>query len=236
MNLSKNIAIIPARKGSKGLPGKNIMNFCEKPLIYWSINIAKKSQIFDEIVVSTDCENIAEIADGFGANVPFIRPKHLSTDTASPVGVVLHTLNFFKNNFDLEFKNLTLLEPTSPLREKEDLINMQNFLNNKADNFDAIVSLGKVSENPCFLKKLLSNNEIRPFSKSFSSEGRRQDQPLSYFPYGVAYMTKVTTFLKELSFYPPRTAGYVLKEYQCMEIDSEIDFICCEAIAKKFMK
>ena len=92
-----------------------------------------------------------------------------------------------------------------------------------------------MSENPYFLKKLLPNKQLISFSKSFSSEGRRQDQPVSYFPYGVAYMSKISTFLKELSFYPPRTAGYVLKEYQCIEIDSEIDFICCEAIAKKFI-
>ncbi len=230
----QNIAIIPARKGSKGLPGKNIMKFCDKPLIYWTIKIAIESNIFDKIIVSTDCKNIAEISKTFGAEVPFLRPKYLATDTATSVDVAKHALQFFKENGNTEFKNLTLLEPTSPLREKDDLKKMAEFLQQNSKNFNALVSIGEVSENPAFLKNLLSDNKIEPLIRKISNDGRRQDQKPAYFPYGVAYISKVSTFQKELTFYPSKTAGYVIKDYQCIEIDSRIDFICAEAIARNY--
>lgn len=230
----KNIAIIPARKGSKGLPGKNIKIFHGKPLIYWTIKIAIASKVFDEVIVSTDCVEIAEISRNCGANVPFIRPNFLSTDTSSSVDVVLHALDFYRDKLKLDFKFLTLLEPTSPLRERKDLVEMNAFIERQSNNFDAIISLGELSESPSLLKRLDKTMEVQPFSKKFWSEGRRQEQETAYFPYGVAYICKTSTFLKELSFYPQRTAGYLIQSYQCNEIDSEIDFICAEAIAKSF--
>ena len=108
------VCLIPARKGSKRITNKNIINFYGKPLIYYSIIAAKKSGLFDRIFVSTDCSNIKRIAEKYGAEVPFIRPKNIADDRATDITVVKHFLQFSKNN-KLRFKYLCYLYPTNPL-------------------------------------------------------------------------------------------------------------------------
>ena len=117
------IAIIPARGASKGLPGKNIKPLCGKPLIAWSIEAGLGSQYIDEVMVTTDSEKIAGIAREFGATVPFIRPAELASDTATSVDVIRHVLNFYEIKLYKNFEYTVVLEPTSPLRVKEDIDN-----------------------------------------------------------------------------------------------------------------
>ncbi len=115
------LAIIPARGGSKGLPGKNIKELGGKPLIAWSIEAGLKSKYLDEVMVTTDSEEIASIAKQYGATVPFIRPEYLSNDTATTFDAVKHTIDFYRTEFKKEFNYIVLLEPTSPLREIDDM-------------------------------------------------------------------------------------------------------------------
>jgi CMP-N,N'-diacetyllegionaminic acid synthase len=126
----KIIAIIPARGGSKGLPGKNIKRLAGKPLIAWTIEQAKKSGWIDKLIVDTDDEKIAEIARKYGAEVPFLRPKELAQDKSSIYDVIFHALDWFKK-IGLDFDSVALLEPTSPLRKDDDIDNaVRLFLKN----------------------------------------------------------------------------------------------------------
>ena len=225
------LAIIPARMGSKGLPQKNIKMLCGKPLIAWTIETARNSQYLDEVIVTTDGANIAAIAEEFGAYVPFLRPAELASDAATTYDVVKHVIDFYKNRQGKIFDYVVLLEPTSPLRECYDIDLMLEKLMVNIENFDAIISLGETHLHPSIIKKIVGD-QIEPFDKSLAITTRRQDNEVAYFPYGVAYIIKSETLLKEKSFYPPRTMHYLIKRYQCLEIDDIYDFLAVENIMK----
>lgn len=228
----KNIlAIVPARGGSKGLPGKNIKNLCGKPLIGWSIEAGLASKYIDEVMVTTDSEDIAELARKFGASVPFIRPSVLASDTATSFEAVKHVIDFYANELQKEFDYIVLLEPTSPLREKGDIDGMLEKIISMEGRFDAIVSLGEVHEHPSIMKKLVGD-VIEPYCKELVMTTRRQDNSIAYFPFGIAYIVKTKTLFEEKSFYPSRTTYQTIKRYQCYEIDDIYDFLAIENIMK----
>ena len=218
------IGIIPARGGSKGLPGKNIKELCGKPLIGWSIESGLDSKYIDEVVVSTDSEEIALIARNFGASVPFMRPIVLASDTSTTFDAIKHTIGFYEDELHKGFDYIVLLEPTSPLREQNDIDSMIEIIISMEEEFDAIVSLGEAHEHPSIMKKL-TDNCIEPYCKELVMATRRQDNEIAYFPYGVAYIIKTKTLLKEKTFYPKRTTHRIIKRYQCYEIDDIHDFL-----------
>lgn len=225
------LAIIPARGGSKGLPGKNIKGLCGKPLIAWSIEAGLGSQYIDDVMVTTDSEEIAKVAREFGASVPLLRPTELASDTATTFDAVKHVIDFYERQLHKSFDYIVLLEPTSPLREKDDLDGMIEKISSMDGEFDAIVSLGEVHEHPSIMKKIVGN-EIEPYRKELEMATRRQDNEVAYFPYGVAYIVKTKTLLEEKTFYPQRTTHYLIKRYQCYEIDDIYDFLAIENIMK----
>jgi CMP-N,N'-diacetyllegionaminic acid synthase len=231
INGKRVIAIIPARGGSKGLPGKNIKALCGKPLINWTIHIALKSKFIDEWVVSTDSQEIADIAKAAGMPVPFLRPAALATDTTPTIDVVEHVLEYFRAKAAPSFDYLVLLEPTSPLREDDDIDNMLTKLDASADSFDAIVSVGEVSEHPSIMKKLTGDG-IEAYCPELQMALRRQDNTPAFFPYGVAYIAKTQTLLAERTFYPKRCSYHCIKRYQNYEIDDIYDFLAVENIMR----
>jgi len=224
------IAIIPARAGSKGLPGKNTRSLCGKPLIAWSIESALKARHVDEVVVSTDGDEIARIAAQFGAQVPFRRPAELAADTASTFSAVEHALNHY-TGLGRRFDLVVLLEPTSPLREDTDIDRMLERLAAHWDRFDAVISIGEVREHPSIMKRL-RGEEIEPYCPELTQTTRRQDNGPAYFPYGVAYIIKATTLLEEKTFYARRSTYHIVNRYQGYEIDDLHDFLCVEAVMK----
>ncbi len=116
--------VIPARGGSKGLPGKNIRSIAGKPLIAWSIEAAKKAALHIghcDVIVSTDSTEIAEVAKHYSADAPFLRPEHLAIDTAASIDVMLHALDFMEQQGKF-YKYVAMIEPTSPQRSAEDLV------------------------------------------------------------------------------------------------------------------
>lgn len=225
------LAIVPARSGSKGLTGKNIRELCGKPLIAWSIDSGLSSSNIDEVVVSTDCEEIAKISKKYGASVPFLRPADLASDTATTFDAIKHTIEYYENNLQKTYDYIILLEPTSPLREKNDLDEMIQKIVALDNDFDAIVSIGEVHEHPSIMKQLDGNN-IKPYCAELAMASRRQDNQPAYFPYGVAYIVKTKTLLEEKTFYPARTMHHIIKRYQCYEIDDIYDFLAIENIMK----
>lgn len=226
----KVLAIIPARGGSKGLPDKNIKVLCGKPLIAWTILKAKLSKYVDTIMVTTDSEDIAQISKDYGADIPFIRPKELATDSSPSHDAIVHTLYFYENK-GIVYDYIVLLEPTSPLREDDDIDNMLEKLSKNYCDYDSIISIGEIGEHPSIVKKIVNNN-LQPFVSSLKQTTRRQDNVPAYFPYGVAYIAKTENLLNEKTFYTKRCSYYNLKQYQNFEIDDIYDFICVEGIMK----
>ena len=226
------LAIIPARGGSKGLPGKNIKELCGKPLIAWSIDTGLKSKYIDELIVSTDYQDIADIAKEYGANVPFLRPTYLSSDMATSFDTLKHTIDFFKNKFNKEYDYIILLEPTSPLRASDDIDNMIEKIIKHEKKYDSIVSIGEAHEHPSIMKKIVNQNSLDSYCENLELKSRRQDNDIAYFPYGVAYIVETEVFLDEKTFYTMKNTFFEIQRYQCYEIDDIFDFLAIENIMK----
>lgn len=225
------LAVIPARGGSKGLPRKNITQLCGKPLIGWTIEKAKKSKYIDVLLVTTDCQEIAEVAKEFSAYVPFLRPKELASDEASTYDTVMHALVYLEKNEAKLFDIVVLLEPTSPLRDDDDIDLMLEKFVALQDSFDSIVSVGEVNEHPSLMKRLVGSG-IEPFCPGLPQATRRQDNEPAYFPFGVAYIAKTSEYVAQKTFYTTRCAFYKIKPYQNFEVDSIYDLLCIEGVMK----
>ena len=228
---NKFIAIIPARGGSKRLPGKNIRDLCGKPLIAWTIESAMKSNYIDKTIVSTDNEQIAKISRDFGAEVPFLRPKELATDNSSPIEAIIHALEFLENEGE-KYDIVVLLEPTSPLRKENDIDRALKLFFENINHYTSLISVGKVRlENPFIMKRIDSG-----FVESLIGIGCYETQPKAYFPYGVIYLSKITTLYKYKTFYQEKSLPYLIERWQNYEIDDKCDFLCIEAILKQIIK
>jgi len=226
----KILAIIPARGGSKGLPKKNIRPLLGKPLIGWTIEQAKESKYIDEIFVSTDSQEIADVSGNFGIKVPFLRPPELAKDDSATSDAILHVLNELKNS-GKTYDYVALLEPTSPLRKDEDIDNaLKKLIDDK--NADGLVTVGLVHmEHPLIVKKIV-NNFVKPYIDNCSTIYQRQQADKAYFPYGVIYISKVDIYIEKKSFYLENTISYEIERWQNYEIDDEIDFMIAEQILK----
>ncbi len=223
------IGIIPARGGSKGLPRKNLLEICGKPLIAYSIEAGLESRYIDYLIVSTDSEEIRAVAKSHGADVPYLRPSHLAQDNSPTIDSVIDILDYCDENLKRKFDLVVLLEPTSPIRELKDIDNMLEILSNSESNFDAIVSIGESRLDPSAMWRVESERLIR-YCNEHPITTRRQDSLKSFFPYGVAYISKTESLLQTRSFYPPRTTFYELQSHQCFEIDDKYDFMLVNSI------
>ena len=225
------VAVIMARSGSKGLPKKNVKVLHGKPLIVWTILAALESQYIDNVIVSTDDPKIAELAVEYGAEVPFIRPAKLASDTTSSIDVLKHAIDQLENTgriFDL----VVMLEPTSPLREAKDIDSGIDCL--IESNAGAIVSVCKAeSTHPAFMFRKKSNNKLEPFLGKQPTNLRRQDIEPLFFLEGSFYISWVNILKSKHSFYHDKTIAYELPKWKSLEIDDADDFIMVEALARQ---
>jgi len=228
----KILAIIPARGGSKGLEKKNIKPLNGKPLITWTIEKAQNSKLIDTIIVSTDCKEIADVARKSLVEVPFLRPSKLAQDSSPTYEAVLHVVSELEKN-DLFFDYLILLEPTSPMRKKNDIDEaIKKLIDN--ENMDSLISVGEVhTEHPQVVKKINSQGLVEPYVENKSKIHQRQQADEAYFPYGVIYACKVDSYKSEKSFYLENTIPFLIERWQCFEIDDLIDFQITELINSK---
>ena len=227
------IGIIPARSGSKGLPGKNVRELCGKPLIAWSIEAGIASQYIDVVVVSTDSQEIANIAQEFGASTPFIRPRELATDEATSFDVTKHVLDFYKSELNLSFGYTVLLEPTSPLRDGADIDRaMEELLKNP--RAVSIVGISKSeAQNPAFLVKIEKDSILIGVENLEIKSVRRQEIEDVYFLEGSIYISETETLLERMTFYHEETIGCVFPKWKSLEVDDLDDFIMVEALMTK---
>ena len=227
-NDKKILAIIPARGGSKGLPSKNIKPLCGKPLIGWSIEQAQASEYIDEIFVSTDSREIATVAERFGIKVPFLRPSELATDTSPSSAFVLHTIDYYRNKGQ-EFDYILLLEPTSPLRDVDDInIAIEQLLNHNTAK--SIVGVSKVeATHPAFLVNISKEGLLKPYLEEMKVL-RRQELNDLYFFEGSLYLSETNYYIKAESFYHNLTLPYVVPKYKSYEVDDIVDFYIIEKL------
>lgn len=223
------IAIIPARSGSKGLPDKNIKLLHDKPLLAYSIEVAEKSGLFDCIHVSTDSERYEQIAREYGADVPFLRNEELSGDTAGSWDVVRWVLGQYAARGQ-RFDMVTLLQPTSPLREAEDIKQAYHLFEEKVA--DAVVSVCEMDHSPLWSNTLPEDGRMDGFLDQVADTGRQQ-LPTYYRINGAIYMLR-TALLAEGApgLYREGTYAYVMPKERSVDIDDALDFAIAETILK----
>jgi pseudaminic acid cytidylyltransferase len=220
------IAIVTARGGSKGLPRKNVLPFCGKPLIAHSIEAAKNSSAIDRIIVSTDDEEIADISREFGAEVPFMRPAELASDTAGSREVILHALSFLKKQ-RTPVEDFCLLQPTSPLRTSADIDGaLKIFLEKRADS---VLSVTPYDHPVQWAVEMLDNGILLPREKE--KTGRRQDMAEYYRPNGAVYMFRTEFFKNSAGYFGANSYGYIMPPERSIDIDTQLDFVVAETIA-----
>lgn len=226
LNGKRVIAVIPARGGSKRLPGKNIKQLGGKPLISWSIDAAKKSKYIDRVIVSTDCNEISNTAEKFGADVPFLRPKDLSGDTACTNGVILHALEVVGEDFDY----VVILQPTSPLRKTEDI---DKLLESFDETIEGVVSVCACEHSPLWANTLPSDKNMGEFFPDSIIGKRSQDLPDYYRLNGSIYAFKVDRFLKNKGiFYSKKVIAHTMPIERSVDIDTILDFYIAEVMLK----
>lgn len=221
------VALIPARGGSKRLPKKNIKLLDGKPLIAWSIECAKKSQYVDQIIVSTDSQQIKDISENYGANVPFIRPDYLSNDTASTYDVIQHTIESLALNKPNIL--LVLLQPTSPLRTTEELDKAIEYFIQK--NALGVVSVSEMEHSPLWSNVLPDDNNMLNFLPNNIVGKRSQDLPTYYRINGSIYIYDIESLLQNKKvFFDERVFAFVTVPDTSVDIDTILDFKIAESI------
>ena len=225
-NNKKIIAIIPARSGSKGLKDKNIKDLNGKPLIAYTIEAAKKSEVFDKIIVSTDSEKYAEISKMYGAEVPFLRSVENSADKSSSWDVVREVLSNLTENYDI----IVLLQPTSPLRTFVHIKESLNLFFEK--NADTVCSVCE-TDHPIYWCNTL--NETLLMKNFIKKEHNipRQQLPKSYTLNGSIYICKSKN-INELDFNSDKSFAYIMPKINSIDIDDELDFVQCRTIMEYF--
>ena len=224
MNYNNALAIIPARGGSKGLPGKNIRLLGDIPLIAWTIQAALTSRCFKKVIVSTDCHEIANISITFGAEVPFIRPERLATDTSTSVDVVMHAINALDEKFD----EVVLLQPTSPFRKGNDIRNAFDIYN--ASKVQSLVSVTEADKSPYWCFSRNENKSITPIVVLDKQFSRRQDMPTAYSLNGAIYIVGTEKFINDPKFIYDNTLSYVMNKKSSIDVDDIIDFKLAELL------
>lgn len=217
----KNIAIIPARSGSKGLKNKNIKLLNGKPLLAYSIEAAIKSKCFDTIFVSTDSKKYAEIAKNYGAEVFFLRSKNNSSDSSDAWSVVRETLDNYKK-LGKEFDTFMYLQPTSPLRQAKDIKNAYKLYKDFKAN--SIVSVCETDVSPLYCYRLPKNKLLSKVLNTENENKRRQDVGTFYTMNGSIYLANVKNFLKTNDIYKNKCYAYVMDKKSSVDIDDELDF------------
>ena len=217
------LAIIPARGGSKGVPRKNIKDAAGKPLIAWTIKEAKKSKFIDRLVVSTEDDEIVAVAKSWGCEVPFVRPPELAQDDTPGVEPVLHAIKMLPG-----YDYVVLLQPTSPLRNTEDIDGcIEECVEHGANS---CVSVAEVEQSPYWMYTLDVNSRLCSLINTDQIFTRRQDLPKVFTLNGAVYVAKCDWLRKNRTFLTAETAVYLMPRERSLDIDSELDFVLLAAL------
>lgn len=224
--LTDTLFVITARGGSKGLPGKNIKDLCGKPLMAYSIDVARAFTDDENICVSTDSEEIKQVVEKYGLKVPFLRPDYLATDTATSDDVLIHAVNYYREQFGKNYNKLILLQPTSPLRTADDV---EGAIKLYRDDIDMVVSVMK-SHAPAVL---CQDDEDGFVQLTYNKKALgRQQLPEMYEFNGAVYVMSVDALLEKKMAGFTKKVKYVMSKEHSIDIDDIYDFLQVEAILK----
>tara|TARA_Y100000310_G_scaffold273723_1_gene289382 strand:- start:6 stop:722 length:717 start_codon:yes stop_codon:yes gene_type:complete len=229
MNKLNILGIIPARGGSKGLPGKNIKSLNGKPLIAYTIEAANHSEYINKLVLSTDDLEIAQVCSNQGVEIPFMRPAELATDTALAIDTYIYTFNRLKNEFDYQADIIVILQPTSPLRTTEDIDNaIKIFLDKQADSVISVCEL----EHPIERARIIDENgKIGNYNKGEVVVKNRADYRKVFSPNGTVSVVSPKLIL-EKKFYSKNTYSYIMPRERSIDIDNQFDFDIAEFLVR----
>lgn len=221
------VAVVTARGGSKGVPGKNLRLLRGRPLIAWTVAAALGSASLARTIVSTDSEAIADAARAAGAEVPFLRPPHLATDTAAQLEVIRHALGWLAENGDHPEYVLTL-QPTSPLRTSQDIdAAVQLALSRRAR---AVVGVAPVQHHPSLMRTLGPDGGLSPYLADPAHNSRRQDHEALYAINGAIYVNRCADLLESGQFSPAGALAYMMPAERSIDIDEAWQFQVAEAL------
>lgn len=226
--MKKILFVIPARGGSKGIPGKNIKPMGGIPLICRSIDVARKFVDDEDICVTTDSDEIINVVRQHGMEVPFKRPDYLATDTASSYDVLIHAVDFYKAK-GIEYDWMVLLQPTSPFRKEEDLRKMLDMM---TDDLDMVVSVKQAETNPYY--NCYAVNEqgyLQKFIKTpGAGYGRQAARPVIYEKNGSVYVIKIDSLRKQKINEFEKVRFYEMDKVYSIDLDEPLDWIFAEAV------
>jgi CMP-N,N'-diacetyllegionaminic acid synthase len=222
------IAIIPARCGSKGLPGKNIKDLCGMPMIAYTIKAALNSKHITDVIISTDSKEIEGVALKFGAKSFFLRPEYLATDNAKAIDNYLYTINRLNDEFEYNVKNFIVLQPTSPLRTSEDIDGAIELFNHK--KADSVVSY-TAENHPVEWHKYITENG--KFENIFNETLlNRQDYQISHFPNGAIFVFDYE-LIKRKQYYSDNSYAHVMPRSRSIDVDTLEDFEYVEFLIQR---
>ncbi len=227
------LGIIPARGASKRILNKNIKKFHGKPLMAWSIIAAKKSKSINRVIVNTDDKKIAEIARHYGAETPFLRPKHLATDTTGIEPVLIDTIEWLEKNEKYKPDGIALLMPTNPLKTARHIDEaIKIFKNKNADSVTAVCEAGG-NNNPYWILKKNKSGKITLFDNSSLKKikTRSQDLPKCYSRNDIIYVLKPgNLYERKPNLYGNKIELYIMDEFFYCDINTKEDW--CIALDK----
>lgn len=226
--MKKILFVIPARGGSKGIPGKNIKPMGGFPLICRSIDIARKFVDDKDICVTTDSDEIINVVRQHGTEVPFKRPDYLATDTASSYDVLIHAVDFYKAQGD-DYDWMVLLQPTTPFRKEEDLRKMLDMM---TDDLDMVVSVKQAETNPYYNCYMVNDQGyLQKFIKTpGAGYGRQAARPVIYEKNGSVYVIKIDSLRKQKINEFEKVRFYEMDKVYSIDLDEPLDWIFAEAV------
>lgn len=224
------LAVIPARGGSKGLPGKNVLSCAGKPLIEWTIDAAKNATSIDDVLVSTDSPEIADVARKAGAAVPFLRPSELSTDQASLLQVLQHAWEQRRSKSGAHYDYIVLLQPTSPLRTADHIESaIQRYFTERKSKTDTLASVYEVSTKFGWLMQDDERSNYVRFCLNVATQNpQRQRLKNYYLPNGAIFIACGKNIMEGL--YRDNTIPFVMQSNESVDIDTADDLYAAEQL------
>lgn len=227
------LGLIPARGGSKGIPGKNVRPLFGKPLIAYTIEAAARARLISRVVVSTDDPAVAQTATLWGAETPFVRPAELGADTAPMLPVIQHAVRFLEESgscYDL----ICLLQPTSPMRTPDDIDKCIGLLQDTGA--DTVISVLPVPDkhNPHWVFEPDGAGGLRLSTGEAMPVSRRQDLPPAYHREGSVYVVRRDVLMNRNTLYGPKVVGYVMDAARSVNIDEPADWDAAVSLMSRF--
>lgn len=225
------LGVIPARGGSKGIPRKNLATVAGKPLLQYAIESSMNADPrLAPVIVSTEDDEIANLARSLGAEVPFKRPDEFSSDTALSIGLLRHAVGWMESELEFVFDWVMLLQPTSPFRSREDIVGALDLA--ASSDCDSVISVFRVYDSHPARMKRIVDGCLEPFCVPEVEGTRRQDlEPPAYARNGAIYLTRRDVVMEKSSIFGERALAYEMPESRSIDIDTPLDLEVARALA-----